>query len=154
MTRRRTRSVLRAVIPLLALVWTSLPLHHCNLAFAATAAAPVQPHCHQLAEGTQADASQSPPADAQASPAGVLSAKALAGKAPVGNAKVSCSDLGRAGPDLRPAVAVDAAVVHVSFDAGWHDRAELAGQAVALRPHDDGRWRIRPLHLRNATLLI
>jgi hypothetical protein len=93
------------------------------------------------------DASQAQPTDAQASPANALLAKA----------KVSCSDLGRGGPDLRPALAVDAVVAYVSFDARWHervDRADQAEQAAGLRPHDDGRWRIRPLHLRNATLLI
>lgn len=145
LTRRHTRSVLRAVLPLLALVWASLPLHHCNLAFAgttaesaradvappgtagATTAAPrLQPPCHQATE----------PAQPAKSP-------------------VSCSDLGRVAPDLRPAFNVDTAVTYVSFDARWHERAE---QAVAsfggLRPRDDGRWRLRPLHLKKSALLI
>jgi hypothetical protein len=145
LTRRHTRSVLRAVLPLLALVWASLPLHHCNLAFAgspaesasaevappgtagATALAPrLQPSCHQAAEPAQ-------PAEST----------------------VSCGDLGRVAPDLRPAVSVDTAFPYVSFDAHWNERA---GQAVAsfagLRPRDDGRWRLRPLHLQKSVLLI
>jgi len=145
LTRRHTRSVLRAVMPLLALVWASLPLHHCNLAFAGastptslqgapppgaadvTTTAPLlQPPCHQGAEVGQ--------------PA---------------KSTVSCSDLGRVGPDLRPAFNVDSAVTHIRFDAHWHERAE---QAVAsfggLRPRDDGRWRLRPLHLQKSALLI
>lgn len=145
LTRRHTRSVLRAVLPLLALVWASLPLHHCNLAVAggalpsaradaapggatdATITAPrLQPSCHQVAEPLQPSKSS-----------------------------VSCSDLGRVGPDLRPAVDVDSAIAYVSFDARWTERAE---QAVAsfggLRPRDDGRWRFRPLHLQKSVLLI
>jgi hypothetical protein len=145
LTRRHTRSVLRAVLPLLALVWASLPLHHCNLAFAgadapttladraahgatgaATSAPLPQPPCHQVADPAQ--------------PA---------------KSTMSCSDLGRVGPDLRPAFNVDTAVTYVSFDARWHERA---GQAIAsfggLRPRDDGRWRLRPLHLQKSVLLI
>jgi len=145
LTRRHSRSVLRAVLPLLALVWASLPLHHCNLAFAgtvtpsaladrapdsaadATATAPLwQPTCHQAAEPAQPATST-----------------------------VSCNDLGRVGPDLRPAFNFDSAVTHIRFDANWHERAE---QAVAsfggLRPRDEGRWRLRPLHLQKSALLI
>jgi hypothetical protein len=142
LTRRHTRSVLRAVLPLLALVWASLPLHQCNLAFAgdgapvaradaapadaATVAPWQQPSCHQVAEPVQP-------------------AKSV----------VSCGDLGRVGPDLRPAVNVDAAVARSSFDAGWQERSERAAPSSGgLRPRDDGRWRLRPLHLQKSVLLI
>jgi len=135
-TRHSTRSTLRAVIPLLALVWAALPLHQCNLALAAptstaatlaTPAAVAAPsHCHQAAEPTQ--------------PAGTI---------------VHCSDLGSAAPDLRPTVALDTALVHVSFDSRWLERSlrpvTLPGGA---RPLDDGRWRLRPLHLQKSALLI
>lgn len=135
-TRRSLRSTFRAVIPLLAFVWVSLPLHHCNLAQATPAsgdavlasgdpvAAPS--HCHQVADA-----------------------------APPGGSVVHCSDLGRAAPDLRPTVSLDAVVVHVSFDPHWLERGlrpvALTGGA---RPLDDGRWRLRPLHLQKAALLI
>ena len=111
-SRRRTRSTLHAILPLLALVWTSLPLHHCN---------------HHVADGAKSQ-----------------------------KATVSCSDLGRAGPDLRPSVAVDSVLVHVSFDSRWHER-ELGStsNSGALRPRDDARWRpARPLHLQKSVLLI
>lgn len=133
-SRRSIRSTLKAVVPLLALVWTSLPLHHCNLAQAAPAspgatlaAAMAAPsHCHQAADA--------------AGPA---------------RSVVHCSDLGSAAPDLRPTVALDTVVVHVSFDARWLERGlrpvALPGGA---RPLDDGRWRLRPLHLQKAALLI
>lgn len=135
-TRRSIRSTLRAVIPLLALVWTSLPMHHCNLALAALAApgtalaadatGAVPSHCHQDADATK--------------PA---------------RSVVHCSDLGSAAPDLRPTVALDTVLVHVSFDAHWLERGlrpvALPGGA---RPLGDGRWRLRPLHLQKAALLI
>jgi hypothetical protein len=134
LTRRQTRAVLRTVIPLLALVWASLPLHHCNLAFAgpahgaqpALAAAPA-PHCHQVAPSAP----------------------------PPSHAVVSCSDLGRAGPDLRPAPVIDAGPFLVSSDARWQRRDPgPAARSAAVRPLDDGRWRLRPLHLQKSSLLI
>ncbi len=135
-TRRSIRSTLKAVIPLLALVWASLPLHQCNSAQAAPAPAGATlaasgigappSHCHQVADATK--------------PAGSI---------------VHCRDLGRAAPDLRPTVALDTGLVLVSFDARRLERGlrpvDLRGGA---RPLDDGRWRVRPLHLQKAALLI
>jgi hypothetical protein len=144
LTRRHTRSVLHAVLPLLALVWASLPLHHCNLAFAgADAPATLADRPSHTADAATATPLPQPPCHQVTDPA-----------QPV-KSTVSCSDLGRVGPDLRPAFNVDTAVTYVSFDARWHERA---GQAIAsfggLRPRDDGRWRLRPLHLQKSVLLI
>jgi hypothetical protein len=143
LSRRHSRSVLRAVLPLLALVWASLPLHHCNLAFAGTVAS--------LSDVAPPGALDAPTTTPQLQPA------CHQGGEPSGPATspVSCSDLGRAGPDLRPALSVDSAITHVRFDSRWHERA---GQAVASfggwRPRDDGRGRLRPLHLQKSALLI
>lgn len=145
LTRRHTRSVLRAVLPLLALVWASLPLHHCNLAVAGTA-------------GPSALASVAPAGAADASaeaPRQQPSCHQSAEPVQPAQSTVSCSDLGRVGPDLRPAFNVDSAVTYVSFDARWTERAEEALASFGgLRPRDDGRWRLRPLHLQKSVLLI
>jgi hypothetical protein len=150
--RGKTRAILRTLIPLLALVWATLPLHHCNLAAAGTghssaagatlpgASAPAvpqaarlagpatPPHCHQLADPGSPDPAKSP---------------------------VRCSDLGRAAPDLRPQPPGDPVLAHVTWDTGWLDRGlrpvVLSG---APRRVDDAPWRHRPLHLRKSVLLI
>ncbi len=138
LTRRQTRTVLRAVIPLLALVWASLPLHHCNVAMAgqagtvpvattaADAPAPA-PHCHQIADpAPQADPSVP-----------------------------SCSDLGRTGPDLRPALAVEAALAQLGFDPQGLDPAlQPVSRDYDERPLGDGRRHLRRLHLQKSVLLI
>ncbi len=142
-TRRRTRSTLRAILPLLTLVWASLPLHHCNLAMAGSA---------------HAGAATAAPATAAPAQVDLTSAHCshhLADGAKAPKASMSCSDLGRAGPDLRPSVAVDDVLVHVSFDARWQERGlrPVSGSSES-RPQDDGRWRPRPLHLQKSVLLI
>ena len=137
LTRRHTRSVLRAVLPLLALVWASLPLHHCNLAVAGGAetrpAATMMTgtdahaaHCHQVADpaGQQAESS------------------------------MSCSDLGRAGPDLRPSLTIDVVLVQLSFDARGRDPGLHPVSRRGERPQDDGRWHPRRLHLQKSVLLV
>ena len=137
LTRRHTRSVLRAVLPLLALVWASLPLHHCNLAVAGGAetrpAATMLPdteahaaHCHQLAD-----------------PAGQPAESSM-----------SCSDLGRAGPDLRPSLTIDVVLVQLSFDARGRDPGLRPVSRRGERPQDDGRWHPRRLHLQKSVLLV
>ena len=143
-SRRRTRSTLHAILPLLALVWTSLPLHHCNLAVADPVHAGVGMGSHAAASPAQDDLTR------------VHCNHHVADGAKSQKATVSCSDLGSAGPDLRPSVAVDSVLVHVSFDSRWHER-ELGStsNSGALRPRDDARWRpARPLHLQKSVLLI
>ncbi len=144
LTRRHTRSVLRAVLPLLALVWASLPLHHCNLAAAGTSQPfPTGSATLAVADAATANTLSQPPCHQVTDPA------------QPGKSTVSCGDLGRAGPDLRPAPGVDAVVAYVSFDARWQDRARQGVAAFGgLRPRDDGRWRLRPLHLQKSVLLI
>ena len=135
LTRRHTRSVLRAVLPLLALVWASLPLHHCNLAGAGGAetrpAATMMTgtdahaaHCHQVPAGQPAESS------------------------------MSCDDLGRAGPDLRPSLTIDVVQVQLSFDARGHDPGLHPVSRRDERPQDDGRWHPRRLHLQKSVLLV
>lgn len=137
LTRRHTRSVLRAVLPLLALVWASLPLHHCNLAVAgATDARPAATmvtgtdartvYCHQVAD-----------------PAGQPAESSM-----------SCDDLGRAGPDLRPSLTIDVVQVQLSFDARGHDPGLHPVSRRDERPQDDGRWHPRRLHLQKSVLLV
>lgn len=137
LTRRHTRSVLRAVLPLLALVWASLPLHHCNLAVAGGAEArPAATmvtgtdahaaHCHQVAD-----------------PAGQPAESSM-----------SCSDLGRAGPDLRPSLTIDVVLVQLSFDARGRDPGLHPVSRRGERPQDDGRWHPRRLHLQKSVLLV
>ena len=137
LTRRHTRSVLRAVLPLLALVWASLPLHHCNLAGAGGAetrpaatmmTGPVAhaAHCHQVAD-----------------PAGQPAESSM-----------SCDDLGRAGPDLRPSLTIDVVLVQLSFDARGHDPGLHPVSRRGERPQDDGRWHPRRLHLQKSVLLV
>lgn len=145
LSRRHTRSVLRAVLPLLALVWASLPLHHCNLA-AAGAWQPASP----------AGSAPLIVADATTAPAlAQLPCHQVADPAQPARSTVSCTDLGRVGPDLRPVLNLDTAVTYVSFDARWHERAQQAVTSFGgLRPRDDGGWRLRPLHLQKSVLLI
>jgi hypothetical protein len=145
LTRRHSRSVLRTVLPLLALVWASLPLHHCHLAVAGDAT-PLA-----MADGALPGALDAPTQVPALQPACHQDAE------PVSPAKstVSCGDLGRGGPDLRPAFGFDSAVTHPRFDAHWHERAEQALASFGgLRPRDDGRGRLRPLHLQKSALLI
>jgi hypothetical protein len=137
--RGKTRAILRTLIPLLAVVWAALPLHHCNVASTAgaagarasaslPAAAAALPHCHQLADDGGPGPAKSP---------------------------VSCGDLGRAAPDLRPPPLADPVLAHVTWDTGWLDRG-LRPVVLSGTPRrvDDGPWRHRPLHLRKAVLLI
>jgi hypothetical protein len=142
-SRRKTGTILRAVIPLLALVWTSLPLHHCNVAFAASAAAMPAP-----VAATPGDVSASPVAMAGCHHHGDE------GEAPA-RTPVPCSDLGRAAPDLRPAVVLDVGLAHVTWDAYWRHRglAPVSLRGVPRAPDED-RWRSRPLHLQKSVLLI
>ncbi len=136
-SRRSTRSIFRAALPLLAIVWTSLPLHHCNLASVGS------PSGATHSESLASTSSVAPPCHQ------------LTGQTALAKATVNCSDLGKAGPDLRPAVQLDGGLAHVSFDRRWLERRlMLLSSAVASRPLDEGRWRLRPLHLRHSVLLI
>jgi hypothetical protein len=142
-TRRRTRSTLQAILPVLALVWAVLPLHHCNLAAAGQAQAVV-------ADGSRATVS---PARDELAPVDCSHHASDGAKSTA--ATVSCSDLGRAGPDSRPSIAVDTVPMHGTFDSRWHERTPRAHPASGVpRPQDDGRWRYRPLHLQKSALLI
>lgn len=130
------------MIPLLALVWGALPMHRCHIpAFAmpaATATGASQhaafvapPHCqhHDAADDAADDAPRKP--------------------------QVPCGEPGRAALDQRPGTLPDAAFALVTWDTHWIDRDLPASAASgALRAFDEARWRSRPLHLRNAVLLI
>ncbi len=134
-TRRQTHSTLRTILPLLTLVWASLPLHQCNLA---------------LAEPVPAAVSSESEARAPA-PCG----HHVADDAAAPKASMPCSDLGRVAPDLRPSIGVVDVPVQVSFDSRWLERGlRPVSAAGVLRPQDDGRWRPRPLHLQKSVLLI
>jgi hypothetical protein len=146
-TRRRTRSIFSAVLPLLALVWAALPLHHCNLAFAAADGGST------VTAGATITGVAGTPADA-AGAAAHCGHQVADATQPVPS-RMSCSDLGSAVPDLRPTTGIDATLVHVRFDAGWLERGLHPVQPSARqRPLDDGRWRQRPLHLQKSALLI
>ena len=131
-------------MPVLALVWASLPVHQCNLAFAGTARAALP-----AAGSATIDAAK---VVTELEPSGCHQ---VADPSQFAKSTVSCSDLGRVAPDLRPSLVVDTVLVHVSFDARWFEQGL---RPVALsgteRSYDDGRWRIRPLHLQKSTLLI
>lgn len=140
LTRRQVGTLLRTMIPLLTFVWSALPMHRCHIAaFAMPAAAATTteasqhaalvapPHCHHH------DATDDAPRKPQ----------------------VPCGELGRVALDQRPSALPDAAFALVTWDTHWIDR-ELPASAAssARRGVDEGRWRSRPLHLRNAVLLI
>ena len=147
-TRRQTRIVLRSLLPLLALVWTSLPLHRCQLAFAAppvvaesgagpiaATAATAVVHCEHQSHGDERRA----PTRQQAA--------------------VDCRDLGRVAPDLRPTLPDFGIAVFV-----WR----IWLPATTTDPSDDAamlRYRSgmfidgwgplqRPVYLRKSALLI
>jgi hypothetical protein len=133
------------VIPLLALVWAALPLHHCNVAAAADRAATAQ-------AGAVLDAAA---AALSAGPGAAHCHQHAADDGQPAKPGVRCGDLGRAAPDLRPTAVADVVLAHVTWDAGWlHRGLRPVNLNGAPRPLDDGRWRVRPLHLQKAVLLI
>ena len=135
-TRRQKSQVLRSLLPMLALVWSTVAMHPCNL-LSAVAAAPssaVSPssevHCdHHVAvdpgweSATQAAMQQ-----------------------------VSCTDLGKSAPDSRPPVAESLvlALAHVpalAMALELHPSAPPRTQSAAPEPP-------RPLRLQYSELLI
>lgn len=148
-TRRQTRTVLRSLLPLLALVWTSLPLHHCQLAFAvqpvvaesgsvaATADAATAPaeHCQHQSR----DADDRTPAQQQLT--------------------VDCRDLGRVAPDLRPTLPDFGMAVFVGSIWLPATATDQSDAAAMLRKRSglciDGWDSLqRPVYLRKSALLI
>ena len=123
--RRRTRRLIRSLVPLLVLVWASLPLHRCYLAQAAAPAAPS--HCHHQAPDDGAAARHVPAA------------------------QMPCSELGKAGPDVRPAmpdISGVASLVAIDSQRG------LRVEQIVPRSRDSAPPPLRALHLRKSVLLI
>ena len=120
------------LVSLLAFVWITLPLHHCNVAGAAdqsvamgALAVTKRAHCDHMAQSTL----------------------------PAQNPSPSCLDLGKAGPDTRHSAFSQPPLVFMSFlPLSLFDplaAARPTAQEPATPFHRD-----RPLHLRKSVLLI
>jgi hypothetical protein len=130
--RRTSRTLLRRLIPLLALVWAFVPLHRCNLALAHAldgmqphAAMPACEHCPESQSAAQ-------------------------------GATLHCAELGNPAPDQRSAVlGVAAFLLHSRPEQLVPVRTVAGDSALAraqLRPPLDPPD--RPLHLTRLVLQI
>ena len=129
-TRRQNSQVLRSLLPLLALVWSTVALHPCNVVSSLATGPSSAAHCdHHVAVDSGSESTQHE-----------------------GTTQVSCTDIGKSAPDSRPPIAesVTLTLAHVPAFAmalEVHPSTPLRIESAAPEPP-------KPLRLQYAELLI